>query len=94
VAKVEDPVVIPKALEEAVLDLTGDWCAERFHGKVISDKKVRVDSAVSGDGVEWKALKPIDTTWLDGPIKVGLVAVNTSSGVNAVRFENYSLKSK
>jgi regulation of enolase protein 1 (concanavalin A-like superfamily) len=57
-------------------------------------KGPRIIGAVSLDGVEWKALKPIDTTWLDGPIKVGLVAVNTSSGVNTVKFEGYSLKSK
>ena len=54
----------------------------------------RINGAVSEDGVDWKALKPIDTTWAEGKIKVGMVAVTTSSGPHDVKFDNYSLKAK
>ena len=54
----------------------------------------RIMGAVSGNGVEWKPLKPMDTTWAGGPAKVGLVATNTSSEPSTVKYENYTIKTK
>ncbi len=52
----------------------------------------KIVGSVSGDGVSWKALKPMDTTWADGPVKVGVLATNTSSEPSTVKFDNYTLK--
>jgi regulation of enolase protein 1 (concanavalin A-like superfamily) len=57
-------------------------------------KNKRITGAFSDDGVSWKPLKAMDTSWADGPIKVGLVATNTSSEPSTVKYENYSLKTK
>lgn len=54
----------------------------------------RITGAYSDNGVQWKPLKPMDTTWAEGPIKVGLLATNTSSEPSTVQFENYDLKAK
>ncbi len=52
----------------------------------------RIIGSVSDGGVEWKPLKPMDTTWAEGPIQVGLVATNTSSEPSTVQYDNYLLK--
>jgi hypothetical protein len=52
----------------------------------------RIIGGVTNDGVNWKALKPMDTTWAEGPIKVGVLATNTSSEPSVVKFDNYTLK--
>jgi regulation of enolase protein 1 (concanavalin A-like superfamily) len=57
-------------------------------------KRGRIIAAFSADGKEWKDLKPVDTTWADGEIQVGVVAVNTSTTPHTVTFEDYSLKSR
>jgi regulation of enolase protein 1 (concanavalin A-like superfamily) len=57
-------------------------------------KRGRIMAAFSVDGKEWKELKPVDTTWAEGEIQVGVVAVNTSTGPHSVTFDSYSLKSK
>jgi regulation of enolase protein 1 (concanavalin A-like superfamily) len=54
----------------------------------------RITGAFSDNGVQWKALKAMDTTWADGSVKVGLVATNTSSEPSTVKFENFDLKAK
>jgi regulation of enolase protein 1 (concanavalin A-like superfamily) len=54
----------------------------------------RITGAYSDNGVQWKPLKPMDTTWAEGPVKVGLVATNTSSEPSTVKYENYDLKVK
>ncbi len=46
---VEDPVIIPKSLEDRYLEFTRDLYAEKFKGKVTSDKKVRLDSSAGRD---------------------------------------------
>ncbi len=57
-------------------------------------KGARIVGGVSSDGVNWKPLKPMDTSWASGPVKVGLLSTNTSSQASVVTFENYSLKTK
>jgi hypothetical protein len=54
----------------------------------------RITGAYSPNGVEWKPLKAMDTTWAEGPIKVGLVATNTSSEPSTVKYEKFDLKAK
>jgi regulation of enolase protein 1 (concanavalin A-like superfamily) len=54
----------------------------------------RITGAFSDNGVQWKALKAMDTSWAEGPIKVGLVATNTSSEPSTVKYENFDLKTK
>ncbi len=54
----------------------------------------RITGAFSGDGVNWEPLKPMDTSWTNGPVKVGLVAINTSTEPTTIKYENYSLKKK
>lgn len=49
VARIEDPVVIPKAAEESYLDFARDYFAAKFKGKVTSDKKVRLDLSAGRD---------------------------------------------
>ena len=39
-------------------------------------------------------MKPVNTTWAEGEVQVGVVAVNTSTGPHKVTFEGYSLKAK
>jgi regulation of enolase protein 1 (concanavalin A-like superfamily) len=53
----------------------------------------RVLGAISGDGKTWKQLKPIDTVW-PSKLKVGLIAISTSSEPFAVKFEQFDLKAK
>ncbi len=54
----------------------------------------RITGSFSDNGVQWKALKPIDTTWAEGPVKVGLVATNTSTEPSTVKYDNFDLKAK
>lgn len=54
----------------------------------------KLTASFSEDGKEWKALKPVDAAWLDGEVKVGIVAVNTSPTALLARFDNYSLTEK
>ena len=54
----------------------------------------RIIGAFSDNGIQWKALKPMDTSWATGNVKVGLVATNTSSEPSTVKYENFDLKSK
>ncbi|HZY86118.1 MAG TPA: DUF1349 domain-containing protein, partial [Gemmataceae bacterium] len=53
----------------------------------------RIHGAISADGKTWKQLKPIDTVW-PSKLKVGLVAISTSSDPLAVKFEEFELKAK
>jgi regulation of enolase protein 1 (concanavalin A-like superfamily) len=57
-------------------------------------KRGRITAAFSADGKDWKELKPVDTTWAEGEVQVGVIAVNTSTGSHKVTFEGYSLKAK
>jgi regulation of enolase protein 1 (concanavalin A-like superfamily) len=49
--------------------------------------------SVSSDGTNWKQLKPIDTIW-PSKLKVGLLAITTSSTPFSVNFEEFDLKAK
>ena len=49
VARIDNPVVIPKKIEEQFLDFSRDLYAAKFNGKVTSDKKVRVDLSAGRD---------------------------------------------
>jgi regulation of enolase protein 1 (concanavalin A-like superfamily) len=57
----------------------------------IERKGSRIMGAVSADGNTWKKLKPIDTVW-PAKLKVGLLAVNSSSEPFAVKFEEFNLQ--
>jgi regulation of enolase protein 1 (concanavalin A-like superfamily) len=57
-------------------------------------KRGRITAAFSADGKDWKELKPVDTTWAEGEVQVGVIAVNTSTGPHKITFEGYSLKAK
>jgi regulation of enolase protein 1 (concanavalin A-like superfamily) len=57
-------------------------------------QKNLIRAASSSDGRQWKSLKPIEATWADGPLQVGVMAVNTSTEKHSVTFSNYSLKVK
>jgi regulation of enolase protein 1 (concanavalin A-like superfamily) len=54
----------------------------------------RVTASFSEDGKEWKSLKPVETSWAEGELQVGIVAVNTSTGAHSARFDGYTLKAK
>jgi regulation of enolase protein 1 (concanavalin A-like superfamily) len=54
----------------------------------------RITGAYSDNGTRWKALKPMDTSWAQGPVKVGLLATNTSSEPSTVKFEGLDLKTR
>lgn len=54
----------------------------------------RLAGFYSGNGVQWRALKPMDTTWAGGPARVGLVATNTSSEPSTVKYERFDVKAK
>jgi regulation of enolase protein 1 (concanavalin A-like superfamily) len=54
-------------------------------------KGSRILGAVSLDGSRWKQLQPIDTVWPDR-LKVGLLAINSSTEPFAPAFEEFSLK--
>jgi S1-C subfamily serine protease/regulation of enolase protein 1 (concanavalin A-like superfamily) len=56
-------------------------------------KGSRILGSVSTDGTSWKPLKPIDTVW-PSKLKVGLMAISTSSDPFSVKFEQFDLKSK
>ncbi len=60
----------------------------------VERKGSRISADFSHDGQTWKDLKPVDTTWAEGTIQVGVVGVNTSPGPHSVSFEDYSLKAK
>jgi hypothetical protein len=49
VVRIEDPLVIPKKLEEKYFDFIRDLYAEKFNGKVTSDKKIRLDQCAGRD---------------------------------------------
>lgn len=49
-------------------------------------KGSRILGAVSSDSSAWKQLKPIDTVW-PSKLKVGLMAISTSSDPSSVKFE-------
>jgi regulation of enolase protein 1 (concanavalin A-like superfamily) len=51
----------------------------------------RVVSAFSGDGTAWKQFKPRDVAW-PGKLKVGVVAISTSSRPFRAQFEELDLK--
>jgi regulation of enolase protein 1 (concanavalin A-like superfamily) len=57
-------------------------------------KPGRISVAHSADGKKWKELKPVVTTWTEGEIQVGVVAVNTSTEPHAITFDRYSLQAK
>jgi regulation of enolase protein 1 (concanavalin A-like superfamily) len=57
-------------------------------------KRGRITVAYSVNGKEWKDLKPVDTTWAEGEVQVGVVAVSTSTGPHPVMFDGYSLKAR
>lgn len=50
----------------------------------------RINGAVSFDGTTWTKLKPIDTVW-PKKLKVGLLAINTSSEPFTPSFEQFDL---
>jgi regulation of enolase protein 1 (concanavalin A-like superfamily) len=56
-------------------------------------KGSRIFGGVSRDGRNWKELKPIDTVWPE-KLKVGLLAISTSSDPFSVKFEEFDLKVK
>ncbi len=56
-------------------------------------KGSQILGAISGDGLAWKQLKPIDTVW-PGKLKVGVMAISTSSEPFSVRLEEFELKTK
>jgi regulation of enolase protein 1 (concanavalin A-like superfamily) len=56
-------------------------------------KGSRIHGAISQDGSTWKNLKPIDTVWPD-KLKVGLMALSTSSSPFTVNFEELELQAK
>jgi regulation of enolase protein 1 (concanavalin A-like superfamily) len=56
-------------------------------------KESRISGAISYDGTKWTNLKPIDTVW-PAALKVGVLAINTSSEPFNPSFEEYSLKTK
>ncbi len=53
----------------------------------------RILGAISSDGTAWKPLKPIDTVW-PTKLKVGLMAISTSSDPFSVLFAQFDLKTK
>lgn len=54
----------------------------------------RLLSAVSRDGTAWKEiLKPIDTVW-PSKLKIGLMAISTSTQPLVAKFEEFDLKTK
>jgi regulation of enolase protein 1 (concanavalin A-like superfamily) len=57
-------------------------------------KGSRLTAAFSKDGKDWNEMKPVVTTWADGVVQVGVVAVNTSTGPHKVTFNEFSLKEK
>jgi regulation of enolase protein 1 (concanavalin A-like superfamily) len=57
-------------------------------------KRGRIAAAYSKDGQEWKELQPVDTTWAEGELQVGVVAVSTSTGAHPVKFDGYSLQAR
>jgi regulation of enolase protein 1 (concanavalin A-like superfamily) len=56
-------------------------------------KGSRILGAVSRDAASWKQLRPIDTVW-PSKLKVGLLAISTSSKPFSVKFEEFDLKAK
>lgn len=54
-------------------------------------KGSRIHGSISFDGKTWKDLKPIQTVW-PTKLKVGLLAVNSSSLPFSVSFEDFELK--
>jgi regulation of enolase protein 1 (concanavalin A-like superfamily) len=51
----------------------------------------RILGAISGDGSAWKVLKPIDTVW-PAKLRIGLMAISTSSDRFSVQFTEFDLK--
>jgi len=51
----------------------------------------QIRAALSPNGTNWNALKPIDTI-LPDRIKVGLMAITTSNTPFTVKFEQYDFK--
>ncbi len=56
-------------------------------------KDGRFFAAVSADGSSWRRLTPIDTVW-PARLKVGLLAINSSTEPFAVRFEGFAIEGK
>jgi regulation of enolase protein 1 (concanavalin A-like superfamily) len=52
-------------------------------------KGSRIMGGISLDGKTWKLVKPIDTVW-PAKLKVGLIAINSSSDPFIVKFDEYS----
>lgn len=53
----------------------------------------RIQGSISFDGTKWKELKPIQTVW-PNKLKVGLVAISSSSLAFQAAFEEYQFKAK
>jgi regulation of enolase protein 1 (concanavalin A-like superfamily) len=53
----------------------------------------RISGLTSQDGMKWKQLQPIDTLW-PATLQVGLSAINSSNAPFALRFEEFSVKTK
>ena len=54
-------------------------------------KGSRIHGSISFDGKTWKELRPIQTVWPTN-LKIGLIAVNSSSLPFSVTFEEFDLK--
>ncbi|MBV9123026.1 MAG: DUF1349 domain-containing protein, partial [Planctomycetes bacterium] len=59
----------------------------------VERKGSRIMGGISFDGSNWKQLHPIDTVW-PAKLKVGLLAINSSSEPFVVQFEDFDLKAK
>ena len=56
-------------------------------------KGSRIHGSISFDGTTWKELQPIQTVW-PTTLKIGVIAVNSSSLPFPVTFEEFELKGK
>ncbi len=45
-------------------------------------------------GSGWKPLKPTDTSWAKGPVRVGLLSTDTSSEPSLVNFDDDTLETR
>lgn len=59
----------------------------------LARKGSRISGAISYNGTRWQDLKPIDIGW-PSKLKVGLLAISTSSSPFSVTFEEFDLKVK
>jgi regulation of enolase protein 1 (concanavalin A-like superfamily) len=68
--------------------IPGGTCALR-----LERRGSRIHGAISTDGSTWKRLQPIDTLW-PAKLKVGLAVINSSSEPFALKFEDFTLKTR